>query len=136
MTSTKPPTEYGFADNGELWDENGEAPALVAFLEQRGTEFRDWFVHAQWATDEQRAVHNLPAVSDVHPIQDYINVDAVERYKTAETVDTNKNDYERYPVLFQWNGAKFVFQGTHRLAAHYENGATTYEGYFLNLDTP
>ena len=129
------PSSLGFHCDGECWTKLGKAQAVIAHLEAISPARRDWFAYGEWATEETLADHALPPLAQVHPIQDFINVQRVEEYLTGAVEKTGaKQFYETHPTLFKLGGIYYIFQGTHRLAALYAGQASTYRGWLLDLD--
>lgn len=129
------PVLVGFHCPGSCWHDAGGTAGLFAWLESRGYEARDWFVQASW-TEEEPSLIPLPPISDIHPIQDYLVASVVEKYRRSNIpVDGDREAWELHPTLFTWDDKVYVFQGTHRLAAAYMNGAGSFLGWHVDLSS-
>lgn len=131
------PSSLGFHCDGQCWEQAGQAPALVRWLErEKSASARDWFVLGTWAQEQEPQVLPLPPMGEIHTLQDYVAVEAVARYREAGLTSSaaDQEFYETHPTLFLWEGRYYIFQGTHRFAALYANNAATYCGWLLDLD--
>lgn len=137
MSVTKTlPTIVGYHCNGECWKNMGESAQLIRWLENKSPTLRDWFANGDWTTESKSISHKLPPINEIHPIQDYIVIETVENYlfDRRQTEIEPKEFYEIHPTLFKWQNKIFIFQGTHRLVAHYLNADADFTGWFLDLD--
>lgn len=133
MLNKVSPTSLGFHCDGDCWDKHGGINGLFFSLHNTSKELRDWFVNAEWT--ENSATHiALPSIGLICPIQAYIVPETVDFYVEGKMLKHDKEFYDIFPTLFLWNEKIHIFQGTHRLAALYQQGENKYRGWFVDLD--
>lgn len=130
------PSAAGYHCDGECWSECGKSAALIEELGRANAKARDWFAQGDWAVEANLRDWALPPMGEVHPTQDFLVESTVFEYVIAgyTTEKRGQEFFERYPTLFKWHGKWFIFQGTHRLAAHFKSNPTTFYGWKLDLD--
>jgi len=131
---TVKPTSIGFHCDGECWESFGKEEMLIEILSKNSLSLRDWFVTGGWA-DIDPVFHAVTEINELHPIQDYLNVEAVKLYSLCQKGAADyEQEWEKFPIVVKISDKMFIFNGTHRIAAGYVSGNSGYFGRFVDLD--
>ena len=130
------PTKFGFHCNGDCWEGQGKIEELVRDMLNHSQELTNWFVNAEWATEENLTKIHLDKISEIHPIQNWVNLGFLKRTLNSGTDhnSSSRKEWEKYPAIFRYQGKFFIWQGTHRLALAKIQNKKMIEGWIVDLD--
>lgn len=121
-----PASHYGLVDNS-VWQRFGGDSGFISFLMARYSHDKVMnFVNGRLFPTEPIAL-TADEVRAINTVQKHIVEEVVASYANGEIVGG-------YPIVFQWEGELFVFQGTHRLSAALLNEQAEVLVSYVNCD--